>query len=237
MDWSFIELVELFTRYLEAELQPLSWLDVIVQYIIPITGTIVIIGTAVAGVIKYYRAKNAEINEMILKEVYTPLYSYFVKQELYRKIHKLTADSEEAPILEITTTTTTVRGTAVTQQSQPFCELTRKKILEVLKSVNTGLASKELITLLNMYQIVVEMEEHYNSNTNEYTEATILKVGIEKALRKEIFQGFNYYYSKLGLKSVSKSGLWAISNDGIDFPYEISSEQKIVPKSATKNTK
>lgn len=221
-------------QYLTNQLREPSFWDIAVQYCIPIIGTVILAGTAFAGVIKYYHTKNAEINETILKEVYTPLYSYFVKQELYRKIHKLSTDSKEAPILEITSTKTTVRESAITKESEPFCKLNRKEILRVLDSVNTGLASKELVTLLNMYQIVVEMENKYDKDTNEYLEATILKIEVEKALRNEILQGFNYYYSKLGLKSASKSGLWALKNNDIEFTYTISKEIKLVLTEAIK---
>lgn len=79
------------------------------------------------------------------------------------------------------------------------------------------MASKELVTLLNMYEIVVTMENDYGQATNEYLEATILKVEIEKALRKEILQGFSKYYTKLGLMSFSKSGLWSLQKDNICF--------------------
>ena len=231
---SINSLIDLMNQYITKQLQEPSFLDNTVQYYIPILGFVILFVTAIAGVIKYYGTKNAEINETILKEVYTPLYSYFVKQELYRKIHKLQTNSEEVPILEITRTKTTIRGSELTRESEPFCKLNRKEILRVLDSINTGLASKELVTLLNMYQIVVEMENNYDNDTNEYLEATILKVEVEKALRNEILLGFNYYYSKLGLKSSSKSGLWALKSNNIEFTYAISEGEKLVLKNAIK---
>lgn len=221
-------LVRLLNEYLSKQLQEPSLWELFIKYYIPVISTLLLVATAIAGVIKYYRTKNSEINEKILKEVYTPLYSYFIKQELYRKIHKIATNSHVAPILEITTTKTTVRGTNIKKEATPFCKLNREEILKALDSVNTGLASKELVTLLNMYQIVVEMENTYDKDTNEYLEATILKVHVERALRKEILKGFNYYYLKLGLKSSSKSGLWYFKNNDIDFPYEISEDEKLI---------
>lgn len=224
------DLMELTKEYLLSELQKPSIIDIIVQYIVPCLGVIVLLGTAIAGVIKYYKTKNAEINELILKEVYTPLYGYFVRQELYRKIHKMEDTIEEAPVLEVTSTKTTCRGSKVEKKVEAFCDLNRDSILKMLNSVNTGLASKELFTLLQMYSVLVEMENKYDQNTNEYLEATILKVEVEKALKLEILKGYKYYYSKLGLKSSSKSGLWVLNKNGIEFPYDITEEEKLVLK-------
>lgn len=221
------ELVKNLNLYFMEQMQPISIFDSIVKYAIPILTSLILIGTAIAGLIKYYSTKNSEINEKILKEVYTPLYAYFVKQELYRKIHNLKDDIDDVPILEVTSTKTTFRGTNVEKTSEPFCKLNRGEIIKILDTVNTGLASKELVTLLNMYEVVVAMENNYDQNTKEYLEATILKVEIEKSLRTEIMTGFSNYYSKLGLKSSAKSGLWILKRNKIEFTYFISEDKKI----------
>jgi hypothetical protein len=44
----------------------------------------VLVATAIAGVVKYYREKNRDFYEKILNGVYAPLYQYIVKQEYAR---------------------------------------------------------------------------------------------------------------------------------------------------------
>jgi len=220
------ELIELTKQYILYCMQPKNRLDIFITYWISIIQVLLILGGAGAGLWKYYRIKNKETNEKILNEVYSPLYQYLVKQELYRKIHKIAGDYKDTPILEITNTKTTVRVSGITRSSEPVCGLSRKEIIKIKDSLNIGLASKEILTLLNMYQVVDLMEDKYDKDTNEYIEATILKVEIENALRKEVISGYKKYHHSLGLKKVSKSGLWTLTEDNIEYTYRIDEEEK-----------
>ena len=78
-----LDLIKTMTEYFQSQMTPQSFLDLLVQYVIPILQAIVLVGGAGAGIYKYYQSKNREINEKILSTVYAPLYNYFVKQELY----------------------------------------------------------------------------------------------------------------------------------------------------------
>ena len=220
------ELIELTKQYILNSLQPKSGWDIFVTYWIPLIQVIIILLGAGAGLLKYYRTKNKEINEKILNEVYSPLYQYLVKQELYRKIHKIESNYKDTPILEITSTKTTIRGSETIQTSEPICGLNRKEIIKIRNSVNIGLASQEILTLLNMYEVVDLMEDKYDKETNEYLEATILKVEIENSLRKEVIYGYDKYHRSLGLKKVSKSGLWKLTKDNIVYTYTIDDNDK-----------
>ncbi|WP_432406393.1 hypothetical protein [Wukongibacter sp. M2B1] len=65
------------------------------------------------------------------------------------------------------------------------------------------------------------MEDKYNKDTNEYLEAAILKVEIEYSLREEVISGYKKYHRSLGLKKVSKSGLWKLTKGNIVYTYKI----------------
>jgi len=221
------ELIELTKQFILKSLHPSGW-GIFVTYWIPIIQVLIILLGAGAGIWKYYGTKNKEINEKIINEVYAPLYQYLVKQELYRKIHKMIGDYKKSPILQITTTETTIRGSEIIEKSVPSCGLNRQEIIKIKESVNIGLASQEILTLLNMYEVVVQMEENYGGNTKEYTEATILKIEIENALRKEVISGYKKYHSSLGLKKISKSGLWKLTEDNIEYTYTIDEEEGVL---------
>lgn len=99
-----LDLIKTMTEYFQSQMTPQSFLDLLVQYFIPILQAIVLVGGAGAGIYKYYQSKNREINEKILSTVYAPLYNYFVKQELYCKLKGLQRDVKQTPILEISST-------------------------------------------------------------------------------------------------------------------------------------
>ncbi len=154
---------------------------------------------------------------------------------MYRKIHRISGDYRETPIFEITDTKTTVKGSEINRTSNPTCGLDRNEIIRIKNGVNIGLASQEILTLLNMYEVVVLMEEKYNKNTNEYLEATILKVEIENSLRKEVITGYKKYHRSLGLKKVSQSRLWKLTEDNIIYTYTVDEKQKKILRNNIKN--
>ena len=61
-----LDLIKTMTEYFQSQMAPQSFLDLLVQYVIPILQAIVLVGGAGAGIYKYYQSKNREINEKYL---------------------------------------------------------------------------------------------------------------------------------------------------------------------------
>lgn len=236
-------LMELLIKYLQKSTQTISALDWFVKYGIPIIQVLVVVGGSIAAVYKYYSVKNREINEKMLNEVYAPLYQYFVKQEVYCYIHKLKRDYKESPILEITSKKTEEKFSfgennqhSINTSYETVLDLNRNEFLKVLNSVNIGLASKELLTLLNMYKVIIHIESTTDKTDNVFLDATIMKVDIENSLRKEIIKGYKEYHKKLNLKTITQNKFFTITDDNIIFTYDVDINKKDNLKSEiTKN--
>ena len=140
-----LDLIKTMTEYFQSQMTPQSFLDLLVQYVIPILQAIVLVGGAGAGIYKYYQSKNREINEKILSTVYAPLYNYFVKQELYCNLKGLQRDVKQTPILEISSTRVKTKlgngKVESTREKFSVLNLDRKEFINVLHSVNIGLLS------------------------------------------------------------------------------------------------
>ena len=218
------ELLGLLKKYLQINTVPQSCWDNFITYWLPILTAAAVVGTAIGGVIKYYKTKNKETYEKILKEVYSPLYQYFVKQELFANIHGMDRDYKESPILEIKNTKTTTRSDeGITNreiEETVVLNLTRYEFVRVKNNINIGLATQELLTLLSMYEVCIFMEEKYSESDEEYWEATNLKVDVENAIRHEVFTGYKIYYKKLGMDKIKEVDLWELTDDQIIFKYE-----------------
>jgi len=239
----YVELIELVKSYLiEATKQP-SAADLIVSHWIPIAQILIVLIGAIAGLYKYYSTKNKEINEKMLSEVYAPLYQYFIKQELYCFINDFKRDINEAPIIELTSKKSKqtfsfggenhgkIKSETTTQV---VLGLNRQEFLKVLESINIGLASKELYTLLNMYKVLIHFEGMSDKTSEAYLNATIMKVDVENALRTEIIKGYEHYHRKLKLDKITTSGFYRIKNNNIEFDYEVDQEVKDELKNAIK---
>lgn len=231
----YVELIELVKLYLiEATKQP-SVVELLVTYWIPIVQLLIVLIGAIAGLYKYYSTKNKEINEKMLSEVYAPLYQYFVKQELYCFITGFKRDINEAPIIELTSKKSKQtfsfggenHGEIKSETStQIVLGLNRQEFLKVLESINIGLASKELYTLLNMYKVLIHFEGMSNKTSEAFLNAAIMKVDVENALRAEIIKGYEHYHKKLKLEKITSSGFHKIKNGYIEFNYEVDQEVK-----------
>lgn len=220
------ETIELINSFLQTQLEPMSALDIFVGYISPILQLLVILGGAGAGLYKYYKTKNREVYEKLLSEVYAPLYQYLVKQELYRKITKFDSNYKNTPIVELTSTKTTSNTSGSTSSTEPVLGLNRTELLKVLESINIGLASKELYTLLSMYKVLVHIESSTYKTRDDVLTASIMKVDVENKLRKEIISGYNKYHKKLGVAAGGDSDFFTLSEDQIDFNISVSEEEK-----------
>jgi len=182
-----------------------------------ISAAAIVIGGGFA-LYKYHTTKNYEINLQILNEVYVPLYAYIVKQETFRYIimqddnYKLSFD--ENPIIEINSTKTEQKinasGMSVESITTDVCGCTRKAFIEISETTNFGLASPELVTLINMYKMVSYCSSG-NQTTREKAKAIILQGKIEHALVQEILTGYNFYHNKLKLRKCH-SNLYNVTN-------------------------
>lgn len=225
--------IQLAVEYLRKVTLPASGLDLLIQYGVPIIQTLVLLGGAMAGIYKYYAVKNREINEKMLGEVYAPLYQYFVKQELFCYVTKMQRDHGDSPILEFTSEKRKEKVSfgeqpqhTVSVSSESIIGLNRNEFLKVLDTVNIGLASKELLTLLNMYKVLVYIEGKADRTSDMYLDSTIMKVDVEKALREEIIKGYILYHKKLKLDVITTNTLYKIEGDHIEFTYDVDEKTK-----------
>lgn len=179
------EILELLKSYLQQTMVGRTWIDYFVDYWIPIIGVVVLVITSFAAVYKYFKEKNRDLNEKILKEVYAPLFQYIIQQEYVRQfIPNLSID--EYPIISVTKKKTHIGSETIEFQDV----LRRNDLLTVKKSINFGLAPQDLLVLLNVYEIV-------DSDINRVSDDEYFK--IEMRLRTEIIEGYLKYRNKLGL--------------------------------------
>lgn len=179
------EILELLKIYLQQTMVGRTWIDYFVDYWIPIIGVVVLVITSFAAVYKYFKEKNRDLNEKILKEVYAPLFQYIIQQEYVRQfIPNLSID--EYPIISVTKKKTHIGSETIEFQDV----LRRNDLLTVKKSINFGLAPQDLLVLLNVYEIV-------DSDINRVSDDEYFK--IEMRLRTEIIEGYLKYRNKLGL--------------------------------------
>lgn len=223
-----IDLIQLINQYLSAQLEPMSLIDFFIQYISPILQLLVIVGGAIAGLYKYFKTKNQEIYQQLLNEVYAPLFQYFVKQELLRKIAEIEGDYYEVPVLEyisIKEETDVISGETSSERTF-LLGLNRQELIKVLENINMGLASKELYTLLSMYQVLVHLEEKYDKDSDVFVTATILKIKVENQLRKEVILGYKKYHDKLGIRGGTENEFLEIDKDRLIFKTDVTQEER-----------
>ena len=225
-------LIDTLTIYLQNQSSGMSGIEYFTVYAIPIIQLIIVLGGVGAGIYKYYQVKNREINEKMLSDVYSPLYSYFIKQELFCSLNNFERDIHESPILEMKSKKQTQKFTfgensniQTTTEESIVLGLSRENFTNVLKNINIGLAGKELYTLLGMYEVVCHIESGKSFN-DAYLNSTILKVKVEQALRKEILEGYNYYHKKLGISRKKEMSFCEIKDSDINFTYTISEQEK-----------
>ena len=199
-----VEILELLKKCLQQAIVGRTWMDNFVDYWIPIIGVVVLVITALAAVYKYFKEKNRDLNEKILKEVYAPLFQYIIQQEYVRRFTpNLTID--EYPIISVTKKKAYI-GSDVTEIENG---LKRNDLLTVKKSINFGLAPQDLLVLLNVYEIV-------DNDINQISDDEYFK--IEMRLRTEIIEGYLKYRNKLGLDK--KKHIISYDNKQIVFNFE-----------------
>lgn len=214
-----MDMIDKINQYLASQMEPMTLVEVFLQYISPVLQLIVVVGGAIAGLYKYFKTKNQEVYQQLLREVYAPLFQYFVKQELLRDITASDQDYEKVPVLEYKNTTQTVDH--ITGQSKTnntfFLGLNRQELIKVLDSINIGLAPKELYTLLSMYKVLVHLEETNEKSSKTYATSLALKNKVENELRREVILGYKKYHDKLDIKGGSKNDIIEIKKDRLVF--------------------
>lgn len=201
------ELIEQAIIYLNNANQSIGVMDVIVTYIIPIIGSIILVGTAIAGVIKYYKEKERDFAEKMLKEVYAPLFQYIVRQEYFRSKHRDDLNDEEYPIFSISKNKTTKNlMTGECTQSQKEKILDMDDFNKIAQSVNFGLVPTDLLVLINQNAMLGEVIDTDGSGEEKQ---------IGKRIKREVISGYQKYREKLGIDN--ESDLIVFGDNNIEF--------------------
>lgn len=189
------KLIEEITEYFINANQPMDFLTIVVTYIVPIVGSIILIGTAFAGVFKYYREKKRIYAEKMLTEVYAPLYMYLVKQEYLRQKDFPELTPEDVPLFSAETTKRTM--TQPISENGKFEQKVKYKkssiisledFYKVQDQIDFGLVPHNLLVLLSICKI---KESNENDLSNEQR-------AMERALKKEIIEGYLKYKRIMG---------------------------------------
>lgn len=198
MDIGTVErLLDEVVTYLINANKPMGFWDNVVTYVLPIIGSIVLVGTAIAGVIKYCKEKNREYAEKMLTEVYAPLYMYIVKQEYLRKRDFPGVEEKNAPLFSVETVTRNMSEPKIENgKFEQKVNYDKKSVISleefysVQKTVDFGLVPHNLLVLLSIYQLKENMEE-------DLTDEQIM---VERAIKKEIIEGYLKYKRIMGEK-------------------------------------
>ncbi|HEY8892548.1 MAG TPA: hypothetical protein VIM70_20120 [Clostridium sp.] len=148
---------------------------------------------AIIGVVKYFYEKNRELYIRRLNEVYAPLFSYLIKQETVRQLYCKHILIKDSPILTMTRTIETVKGT------EKILIIDRNFFVEILRDTNKGLIKPRLLKFLSAYEILIFLEESLENGSKEYEIATTKKVEVEYELFKEVQIGYEETVKKLKL--------------------------------------
>ncbi|PFA94140.1 hypothetical protein CN383_26870 [Priestia megaterium] len=153
----------------------------------------------------YAFQKNRDYHEKRLDSVYAPLYGLLSKQELVRELYLSDASVKENSIIEFINNDT---GTRFSDESKETSEdtvdfiLDKKDFVRVLNESNKGLASPNLLRLLNEYEMLLFLEKALKGNNLKKAQAKALIV--ERELVKEIIDGYSESIRKLKLHKNKK---------------------------------
>lgn len=191
------KLIEEITTYFINANQPMGFWTGVVTYVVPIVGSIILVGSAFAGVKKYYKENKRIYAEKMLTEVYAPLFMYLVKQEYLRGKDFPELTPEDVPLFSAETTKraimppTTEDGKfeqKVKYKKEDIISL--KEFYKVQENLNFGLVPHNLLVLLSICQIKENTEKDLSD----------VQKRSEKALKKEIIEGYLKYKKIMGEK-------------------------------------
>lgn len=180
----------------------LEILKTIAQFATVITAVGAII-SAYFGARKYFDDKNREFIERRLNEVYAPLYGLLAKQKVLRDIIAPDMTVEEIPIISISHKRTTSKYNEELKRFEENVEelasiADKKEFLSIIQKSNMGLASPNLVVLINKYEAALWFMNIPESNP-EREKVDDLIHEIEKSLCKEIIISYKSCIKKLGL--------------------------------------
>lgn len=197
-----------------------QYLELVVNYIIPIITSSALIAGGVWTLYKYFKEKNRDFYSKVLSEVYEPLFEEIVKMEYTRvflkksykcKSEKVEVDGKKlgksrygikhTPFIYLNNTKTKNtwkqgQGTTTTVEKTELYNFD-KTLSELLGKVNMDYAPKDLVALLKVYSFV----EVYK-DVEEYNYFEEIKK-LQRKIRKNILMGYKKYRRKLGLKDVT----------------------------------
>lgn len=163
----------------------------------------------------YAFQKNRDYHEKRLDSVYAPLYGLLCKQEVIRELYLKDHSHEKYPILEFTTYKIKSNVNLFTKESKEVSKeviatvLEKKAFINVLNESNKGLASSELLRLLNEYEMLLYLEEKLADN-QDLAKAQSKTVKVEHELVQEIINGYSESMRKLKLdknKEIKRFGI------------------------------
>ncbi|SFH51045.1 hypothetical protein SAMN04487776_12217 [Priestia megaterium] len=153
----------------------------------------------------YAFQKNRDYHEKRLDSVYAPLYGLLCKQELFRELYLRDLSVEQNAIIEFINGDTGPRFKDESKETNEDAEefiLDKKDFVRVLNESNKGLASPNLLRLLNEYEMLLFLEKALTGNNVQIAHAKILIV--ERELVKEIIDGYSESIRKLKLHKKKK---------------------------------
>lgn len=191
------KLIEEITTYFINANQPMGFWTGVVTYVVPIVGSIILVGSAFAGVKKYYKENKRIYAEKMLTEVYAPLFMYLVKQEYLRGKDFPELTPEDVPLFSAETTERTIMPPTTDdgkiEQKVKYKKediISLKEFYKVQEKVNFGLVPHNLLVLLLICQINENVEKDLSDEQKK----------AEKALKKEIIEGYLKYKKNMGEK-------------------------------------
>ena len=143
----------------------------------------ILVLSTLAGAYKYIRVKNVQKYETLLK-VYSPLYQFIVRQELFKSyVHFKDKQYEDEILMDIHLETN--------GQKKDLADLSHNNFIEVRKSSDISIASVNLIDLINKFEAIIAVRD-----TNKHFTQLITcdfeqeRKSIEKQLTEEIKKGY-----------------------------------------------
>lgn len=189
------ELVNEAITYLSDASNPLRLWEFIVTYVIPILGSLILVATALAGIIKYFMDKKRIYAERMLTAVYAPLFMYIVRQEYIRQKDFPDMKAEDVPLFSAETMKRTISNLnkggkkieqKVSYKREPIISL--EDFYQVQKTIDFGMVPHNLLVLLSVCQLKENTEDNLSDEQKM----------MERALKKEIINGYLKYKKILG---------------------------------------
>lgn len=212
------EVMNLIKQYLENSVAPNGFWDNVVDYILPMFSMLVVIIGGVWTIYTYIKGKNREIDEKVLKEVYAPMFQFFVKNDSLGNLKEVDTDYEKEPIRQWASITTEYKkskaGIRLITRCNPILNLSKSDFLDMFNEINMGVAPQELVALFSIYRATDYIAQNIEVS-EEKKRAKAYEVEIEYAIRQHAYEGYMKYCRKLGISRIKKNDLFEIKRDCI----------------------